>query len=220
MLLRGLERIGTDDGLARIVAIAIAPGGGARRIVTNRCTEDRAALHLQSFRTVAAEVARVLPQLAVLVEVLGGEEIDRQRLHPGGCRAVPGGAELERRLASSRRRRRATQRKPHGTDERIAAQLLERALQFLGFREREAREFRARQRDRKGCAAPDALEAGVRDLLRHRHAAQEERGERAGNAPPPTTRSHAQPPTDHCYVTHLRHPLTRQCTSADRLARV
>ena len=82
-----LERVRADDRCARIVAIAIAPGRRARRIVADRVALKRLAPCCCSMReaAVAAEVARIAPERAILVEILGREEIDRQRLDPVGA---------------------------------------------------------------------------------------------------------------------------------------
>src|SRR5690606_39542462 len=80
VLLRGLERIRAHDRLARIVAIAISPRGGRWRIVADQRIAVAAPEVLDRGGAVAAEVARIAPEVAVLVEVLRREEVDLERL--------------------------------------------------------------------------------------------------------------------------------------------
>ena len=81
VLLGGLERVRAHDLLARIVAIAEAPRGRSRRIVADQRNLVRAPDLLEADGRVAAVVAPVGPELAVLVEILGREDVVRQRLH-------------------------------------------------------------------------------------------------------------------------------------------
>src|SRR5690606_16522125 len=98
VLLGGLERIRAHDRLARIVAIAVAPRGRRRRIVADQAGAVRAPLLLERDRAVAAEVARIAPEVAVLVEILGREEIDLERLDARRGVAVAGGADAHVRI--------------------------------------------------------------------------------------------------------------------------
>ncbi len=83
VLLGGLVRIGADDLLAREgVGAGVAPGSGGGRVGTDPPLLPHRLDHLA--RGVAAVVARVGPVLAVLVEVLAGEQVDGQRLHSRG----------------------------------------------------------------------------------------------------------------------------------------
>src|SRR5690606_28816574 len=83
VLLRGRERIRAHDRLARIVAVAVAPRGGRGRIVADD-PRPRGPLRLERGAAVAAEVARIAPERPVLVEILGRENIDRERLDAVG----------------------------------------------------------------------------------------------------------------------------------------
>ena len=87
--LRGLERVGAHDRLARIVAVADSPRRRVRggSLPIDRRRRWRRAASRQPMRAVAAEVARIPPERAVLVEVLRREEVDGQRLDAG--RAAP-----------------------------------------------------------------------------------------------------------------------------------
>src|SRR5690606_21814700 len=66
---------------------------GSGRVVADHACAVRAPLLLERHRAIAAEIPRVAPKLAVLVEVLGGEEIDGQRLDPRGRLTVARGAD-------------------------------------------------------------------------------------------------------------------------------
>src|SRR5690606_34689677 len=115
VLLGGLERIRADDRLARIVLVALAPWRGRRRVVADhRLTERPAPQLLDARRAVAAEIARIAPELAILVEVLRREEVDRQRLDPLRYLAVARGADVAAAVLA--RVRRAEQRL-RGADE-------------------------------------------------------------------------------------------------------
>src|SRR5688572_3536549 len=76
VLLRGLELVGADHALSRIVAIAVAPRRGRWRLVADHAA---APLLLETIGTVAAKVPLVGPQLAIGVEVLRREDVDLQR---------------------------------------------------------------------------------------------------------------------------------------------
>src|SRR5690606_409203 len=93
VLLCRLERIRADDRLARIVAIAVPPRGRRRRVVAYHSAAGiRAPLFLARNRAVAAKVARIAPQVPILVEIFRREEIDRERLDAFRRLAVAGGA--------------------------------------------------------------------------------------------------------------------------------
>ena len=81
----GLELVGADDRLARVVPIAVSPRGRCRRLVADHLAPP---LLLETIGTVAPEVPLVGPQRAVGVEVLGREDVDRERLDPFRCGAV------------------------------------------------------------------------------------------------------------------------------------
>src|SRR5688500_15377421 len=82
MLLRRFERVRAHDRVARIVAVAVTPRGRRGRIVADRAAAVAAPLILDRRGAVAAEVAWIAPQRAILVEVLRGEEIHRERSDP------------------------------------------------------------------------------------------------------------------------------------------
>jgi hypothetical protein len=80
----GTETAGADDGLARIVPVAMAPRCRSWPGIAHDLHEYRGQRTLQCFdglRTVAAEVARVGPGRPVLVEVPRREQVHRQRCH-------------------------------------------------------------------------------------------------------------------------------------------
>src|SRR5690606_17353421 len=105
MLLRGLERIRADDRLSRIVLVALPPRRGHRRIVADQRLAERTAPQLlDARRAVAAEVTLVAPELAILVEVLRREQIDRQRLDSLGHVAVARGADVASAVLAGIRR--------------------------------------------------------------------------------------------------------------------
>ena len=158
MLLRRLEAVRAHDGVARIVAVAVAPRGRARRIVADRHdARVPAALCLDGPRAVAAEVARVAPERFVLVEILRREEVDGQRLDAGRARAVPRRPFVALlRLAVRPGARRA----PRADDEIVVGIHLEPREIGDGILARN------RADERRGAA--DALEADVRHLLRVR----------------------------------------------------
>src|SRR6185437_8676992 len=165
VLLRGLEGIRTDDGGAWVVAVAVAPGSGARRVLPDRGIEDRTPLHLDPLGAVAAEVERVLPQVLVFVEVLGSEQVDGERLDSRGSGTVPCGAGLDDGQIRIRGRPAGCQE--HRADERIMLQVIEQVLPVLRCRGAEVqRHARRRQADRERGTAPDAVESGVGYLLR------------------------------------------------------
>ncbi len=139
------EGVRAHDRCARIVAIAITPRRRPRRIVADRVLAEAAGavLLLDRQPAVAAEVARVAPELAVLIEILGGEEIDRQRLDPVRRGAVPGRADLEGCAGL------AADREPERSDDRIRAEL-------VAERGHIRRRIRQLRRDRR--AAPGAHE--------------------------------------------------------------
>src|SRR6185503_6707772 len=79
--LRRLEAVRTYDGRARIVELAVSPRtvlGLVRGVHAGRLQDT--ALHLRAHRAVAAEVARVAPEILVGVEVGAREDVARQRL--------------------------------------------------------------------------------------------------------------------------------------------
>ena len=86
--LRGGERVGADDLAPRIIAIAEAPGGRARRIVADERHLVRAPDLLEADRRIAPVIARVRPELAILVEILRREDVDRQRFDTWRCRTI------------------------------------------------------------------------------------------------------------------------------------
>ncbi len=86
--LGGAERIGTHDLRARIVAVAVAPRGAARRVIADQRHLVGAPDLLDAHGRIAAVVARIAPQGLVLVEVLGRKDIDGQRFHARRHRAI------------------------------------------------------------------------------------------------------------------------------------
>ncbi len=142
MRLRGLERVRADDGLARIVAVAVTPRRRARA-PSPPISRPPVAPHSSSSadRAVAAEVARVVPELAILVEILRREQVDRQRRDASRAprRPAPGRRTCAAAVATGTSVRGAHR----GADRRLAAQ--------VGLH---------------GRAATDTLEAGVGHLLR------------------------------------------------------
>src|SRR5688572_28414587 len=88
VLLRRLERVRAHDLLARVIAVAESPGCRARRIVSDQRHLVGAPDLLEADRRVAAVIARVEPEIAVLVEVLRRENVVRQRLDAGRNGAV------------------------------------------------------------------------------------------------------------------------------------
>src|SRR5690606_13129932 len=101
--LRGLEFIGADYRLARIVAVAVAPRSARRRIVPDRAAAVTAPEVFDRSRAVAAEIARVAPERPVLVEILRGEEIHLERLDAGRGLTVARAADEFARVAAHRR---------------------------------------------------------------------------------------------------------------------
>ena len=83
MLLRGLERVRAHDRLARVIAVAITPRRRLRRILADQ--PILAPEILERGRAVAAEVARIAPQIAILVEVRRREQIHRRAVR---CRTA------------------------------------------------------------------------------------------------------------------------------------
>src|SRR5690606_24187936 len=149
VLLGGLERIRADDRLARIVLVAVAPRRGRRRVIADQRLAERPSPELlDARRAVAAEVARVAPKLAVLVEILRREEIDRQRLDALRHLAVARRADIPPPILARIRR---TEQRLCGTDE----------LGIVDVRG-----------ERPG--PPDALESDIRQLLRGRRASQQD----------------------------------------------
>src|SRR5689334_14333835 len=78
MFLRRLERVRAHDRLTRVIAVAITPRRRPGRIVADQ--PILAPEILERGGAVAAEVTRIAPQVAVLVEVRRREEIDFERL--------------------------------------------------------------------------------------------------------------------------------------------
>src|SRR5690606_35406969 len=83
VLLRRLERVRAHDRLARVVAVAVAPRRGARRVVADQTRAVAGPEALDRERAVAAEVARIAPRVAVRVEVVGREQVPLERLDAG-----------------------------------------------------------------------------------------------------------------------------------------
>ena len=102
--LRSPERIRAYDGRTWVIAVAVSPGRRPRGVVSDRRRHDGPARRFETLRAVAAEVAWIAPELAVLVEVLRGEQVDRQRLDAVRDVAVPSGAEASLRYRRSRGR--------------------------------------------------------------------------------------------------------------------
>ena len=88
MLLGRREPVRAHDLLARIIAVAEAPGRRARRIVADQRHLVRAPDLLEADGRVAAVIARIEPEVAVLVEVRRREDVVRQRLDAGRNGAV------------------------------------------------------------------------------------------------------------------------------------
>ena len=98
---------------------------------------------------VAAEVARVAPELAILIEILGGKEIDRQRLDPVAAR---------RRSRPSRCRGfagLAADREPERSDDRVGAELVAEGGHIR-------RRIRQLGRDRRAAPGADEVRRGRR----------------------------------------------------------
>src|SRR5690606_28555985 len=184
VLLRGLERIRAHDRLTRIVAIAMPPRRRGRRILTDQAVAVAAPEILERRRAVAAEVARVAPELPVLVEVFRGEQIDGQRLDAG------------RRLAVPRRTYEAV---------RLPARVV-RDLALAGSAEtsadRRARHVEIVEVGGKRRASADARETDVGRLLRERGSAEQRSRNEHGKAEGAVRHSH--PPT---YRTLVRQTL-------------
>src|SRR5262245_14467535 len=58
----------------------MAPRGSRGIVVHDQRSAHRARVRFDADRAVAAEVTRIAPESLVLVEVLGGEDVDRERL--------------------------------------------------------------------------------------------------------------------------------------------
>ena len=98
VLLGGLEWIRTHDLCARIVAVAIAPSGGRGGCMADRRSFSGAPLSFEPCRRVASEVPRIAPEVAVLVEVAGREDVARQRRDASRDSAVFGCEDRHRAL--------------------------------------------------------------------------------------------------------------------------
>src|SRR5688572_31348731 len=81
MLLRGLEGVRAHYAHARVVAVAITPRRRLRRLLADQ--RILAPEILERCGAVAAEVARIAPQLAILVEIRRREKIHRERFDAG-----------------------------------------------------------------------------------------------------------------------------------------
>ena len=136
----------------RIVAIAVAPRGRLGSRVADQLRAVRSVLLLDRDRAVAAEVARIRPELLVLVEVLRRVEIDGERLRARGHLAVARRADERAVLDRCRALGRIE------TDRNGRAGDL--VLVDVGT-------------ERRG--APDALEVDFRDLLRVGGSANQDR---------------------------------------------
>ena len=94
VLFRGFESVRAHDVFARPILAAVSPASRDRRVLTDariaRGHAGAAAAHVGDLpRTIAAPVTGIGPVLAVLVEILAREEIDRQGLHAGRRLRVP-----------------------------------------------------------------------------------------------------------------------------------
>src|SRR5690606_23369068 len=147
--------IRADDRLARIVPIAEPPRRTPRRILADQADAVTAPKILERGRAVAAEIARVAPQLTILVEVGGREDIDLERL------------DAFRRLAGPRR-----------ADEAV----LRAARIVADPSHRRARELELVQIGNQRSAAADALEARIRDLLSAGQRAHQRHRRQRGHA--------------------------------------
>jgi hypothetical protein len=150
VLLRRREAVRAHDRFARIVELAVAPRPVGR--VTGRdqrVRRENSALDLRRHRAVAAEVALVVPERFVGIEIRAGEEVDGQRLDVRGQLA---GAEPVERLVAAGCKRIT---RPAGAYRRLVVH---------------ARGQRP--------AAPDALKADVRHVLRQDRSGDEKRGQR------------------------------------------
>ena len=98
MLLRSMERVWADDLRARIVALAITPGGGGGRVIADRRRLRRAPLRFEALRRVASEIPRVRPQRAVTVEIPRREDVDGQRGHACRNGAIARGDHLDQSI--------------------------------------------------------------------------------------------------------------------------
>ena len=171
MRLRRLEFIGTDERLAGQALVAQSPRGRARRIAADHRDGIGAVLVLEPLRAVAAEVARILPELAILVEILRREQIDGQRLDAGRHGTVPcrTHGKVNRFAGRAGAARGAARGRTHRTDEGISNQIFLHLRGFLRCQLPAGKERGLtldRQRDRERRTATDAPEAGIHHELR------------------------------------------------------
>ncbi len=205
---RVVKRIRAQDRLARIVELAVAPCGGSRRILADDFQEhrrDRPMLRLDRLRAVAAVVARIGPERAILVKVLRREEIHGQRLDAWRGGAAPRGSDDEIGIAASGA---TDQRDSHCADERVALHLRSHSLQLGG--RCAARNGFARRRmqcHRERRAAAYALEPGIGNFLGLAMPADEneQRGQRDGE----TTTARPHSPLAARYLATRRHLAAR-----------
>src|SRR5690606_11072340 len=148
--------------LARIIAIAMSPRGGRGRVVADdgSAPAGRGPLRFEGGAAVAAEVARVAPELAIAIKVLRREDVDRQRLDAFGRSAVPGSRHALLRDAIRSAARRA-QRSDHLIPFRIAIDAGGRVGLELGGRSLGQDRYRGVERR----AAADAHEVELGGLL-------------------------------------------------------
>ena len=158
VLARGLELVRAHDGCARVITIAVAPGRRRCTCVTDQPCAVRAPLLFDADGTVAAKIAGIAPERAILVEILGREQVDGKRRHARGGVAVAGRAHEGSRCIARRR----TTWRPERPLHRCADDLV---LPQIGCERR---------------ASAYALEARIGHLLRpRRRAERRERDDRA-----------------------------------------
>ncbi len=168
VLRRRLERIRAHDRGARVVPVAMAPRRGLRPAMDRGDAEvARTALLVEREAAVAAEVARVAPERAVLIEVFAREEIDRQWRHAGRRGAVERGADFDDL---------AVELDPKRADDRILGEV---------FAELGVGSHRVRQLFQERSATADA-DHGLRSGRRHekRHGCRARCLPRDSHSPP------------------------------------
>src|SRR5690606_35225987 len=196
-LLRGLERIGAHDRFAWIVAIAVAPRRRRRWILAHQVRAVSAPEILECGGAVTAEIARIAPELAILVEILRREDVDGKRLDTLRGFARPRGAQEAVRctarivVVSAHRRTGHVVLVQIGDQRRAPPDAFEsRGGHFLGKGQRTGQRQRRKRRHAKcavllslsplySCSSPPAANGRRPVSILRRNAASREQQQRA-----------------------------------------
>ena len=160
--LGGLELIRAYDGFARIVAVANSPCRRRGRVVPYQARAVAAPQVLDRRGSVAAEIPRIGPEVPILVEIVGREEVSFERFDTRRRLAIARGTN-ETRTATGGRTRHLVFVQVGQNGRAPACALETRVRDLLRRRKRTRKEYR-----RKRNGAPYTSRHGFSSCLHNR----------------------------------------------------